>query len=269
MAFFKHMHDVCGLTESAATDRILAWASDHPEFNSQVSRLNNFLKPDGGSTFLRDDRVLYDFCAHLGHRPDDHVLDGETDVGDFLAEFARKRGKDAVALGNYEGTYEVLRLGAHEIRHGEPKKVEQSYELVVRRLGRSGPHARFQYRDKENPDKPKENRVWWEGRVVATADVLYFVGVTTNYADAAMFMLWDHPEVEGIMIGVQLAKLAPDIREEDQRRYTIARRIAAIHRVQGADLDPLRARARAWLLDSPKGMVIPIDKPEAPSSLCE
>jgi hypothetical protein len=273
-AFFDYVQLNFGLMEGAAREKILAWAKQHPEFKDDLVRLDNFLR--GGTNFLQEDVVLYDFCGFLGKRPRDHALDGERDgVGDFLATFAKKRRKEAAAFGHYEGTYEILRLGAHEIRYGKPKaaeqpgSVEQSYELVIKWLGRSGPHARFIYRDKENPDKPQENKVWWKGRVIATTDALYFVGVTTNNADAAMLILWDHPETSGLLIGLQLAKLAPDTKEKDQRKYTIARRIAAIHRRHGVDADSLRPLAKGWLLESPEGMVVPIDKPQEPSSLCE
>jgi hypothetical protein len=98
--------------------------------------------------------------------------------------------------------------------------------------------------------------------VVATPDALYLIGIGEHNSDAAMLILWDHPDEPNVLIGVQFAKMAPGEDDGDRRDYTIARRIGAIRRFRGADLESMRMKAQAWVSLDPTGALFPIDRKE-------
>jgi hypothetical protein len=224
--------------------------------------LENLVKPHDHTNFLENDEALYAFCNHLKKPARENAFAGTAHVDDPLEEFAGANRRYAPRLAQLAGSYDILRPGAQEVRdHGVPVPHAQMYELRITHFGGRSPHAKFTYRDLGTPDKPEPNRVMWRGRVLASPDVLYLVGVAQDYRDSVMLILWEHPNEEHLLVGVQLAKLVPDEDDKDPRNFAIARRLAAIKHVQGRNSASLRGKAGEWIASEPMGVFIPIDPP--------
>lgn len=265
-AFLEYLRDPCGLEEDVAWVTFLSWAADQKYDEKYFRALENLSKQHDHTNFLQDDHALYDFCKYLGKEAPAHAFAGAVAVGDPLEDFANARAnrRHVPHLVRHRGTYHVVRPGSQEVRLGKkPVSNTQIHELKIDHRGDHSPHARFTYRDLGTPDKPEPNRVKWRGRVVASQDVLYLVGVADHYSDVVMLILWEHPDEEHLLVGVQLAKLSAHPDDADQRNYTIARRLAAIKQVQGADRASLRGKADNWIASEPMGAFIPIDPPES------
>jgi hypothetical protein len=261
--FFEFLR-LQGWPRDLVTSGLLGWAGDHTVYQHHISRLEAFLRPNRHTNFLVDDQVLYDYCEHLGCRAPEGAFNGEREVQDFLEKFAIANGNDHMSmLGRHSGTYDILRPGSYDVRDGKPpERWTQRFVLRIRRLNVRSPHATFRYEDLKgaNADKPDGNRFTWHGRVVATGDALFLIGVSSAYADAAMMVLWRHPEEANILVGVQLAKLRSDD-DKDDRDYTISRRIAAVKRAGGrTDSSTLREVAYRWI-SAPFSGFVPIDRP--------
>lgn len=231
--------------------------------------LRNFIKPIGHTDFVRDDAPLYEFCRHLGKPAEVDAFAGAAAVDDVFEQFAEANGRHSFRLAQFDGTYEVLRPGSSEVSSGQcpPEVPAQVYELKIKHFGGGSPHAQFRYRDLGSQLKPAANKSPWRGRVIPSRDVLYLVGVAENFADSAMMILWEHPDEQYLLVGIQLAKLSPGPGDADRRNYTIARRLAAIKLVKATNLEQLRKTALSWISEERMGVLIRIDPPSAPANV--
>lgn len=270
-AFFKYVESQVVAGGSAfdyatSVADIIEWAEGMPLPKNAFASLRRIV--DDEVDWINPDANLYAYCRARGWKPAEHAFDGDDHVGDLLAEFAEfSQNRNRMRrLGN-GGTYDIYRLGSIVIESGGKPNVElpkQKLEIIA---NPDSPHASFNVIDSgpADPKKPRENKGWWTGRVVATHDALYLIGVTQNYTDVAMMILWGHHSQSDMLVGMQLAKFAPYDRNVDGRELVTARRIVAVETRPGPKPKTVNPHVVDWLTQKGIGTVIRIDDPAKPT----
>ena len=218
-----------------------------------------------------NDQILYDYCLERGCPAEPGAFDGTDDVGDFLAKFAEDSTNAQYMLSLGKGaTYDIYRLGSITIespllpKEGQQQLPEPSRHTLTISADPESPHAKFKYKDKPSadPEKPIENKGMWWGRVVVTHDALYLVGITEEFTDVTMMILWAFPGRPDVLVGIQLAKLQPRDEDSDKRDFVTSRRVVAVKVKRGPkEKGGLISKDLVeWLTCAPTGTVFRIDK---------
>ena len=274
--FMAHIKANLKYDETATRLNVLEWAGEEIDGKkkyepNEINSLRNFLAGDTKFTYRED--ILYDYCKDRGCPAGRGAFDGCDDVGDVLATFAEKNAKSTLSLG-LGGTYDVYRLGSLSVESNVGKPILMSPHKLEITAEPSSPHASFVYIDtaRAHVDKPDANKIGWSGRVVATRDAIYLIGVSENESDAVTFILWGHHIRNDMLVGMQFAKLASPNPEDDanpegdDRDLVIARRIVAVAAKPGRKPAAIDPAITEWLTSSPLGAVIRIDEPTKPKS---